>query len=92
MSTTWYKADRWENKITPVEVLKETEKFVVIHVHRYSSITERRVAKAGEYFPTFKEARGYLMDHFKSVRERCKHDMDRADKNWNKLFLQEEQT
>jgi hypothetical protein len=84
--STWYKADHWCNRITTVEVVKETAAYVTLADDRY----ERRCAKRNEYFPTFKEARTYLMEHFRIKGNNHAKQSAAAHENWIKLFKQEE--
>jgi len=55
--TTWYKASKWGKLISPVEVLKETNKFI--------KIRDRRILKSSDYhnyFPTYREAYDFILN------------------------------
>lgn len=62
--STWYRTNRTDEKIEPVEVVKETAHFVTLAPSGFYS-RERREAKSSEwysYFPTWKEAHAHLME------------------------------
>jgi hypothetical protein len=88
--STWYKANRWSNSITTVDVTKETDKFITIVMTSYYKGTTRRVMKSDEYFPTFREAKESLQGHWVRERESAKRDIEAADRKWTKLFHQDE--
>ena len=51
--------------IKPIEVLRETDKFIVIMVRDWKGERERRESKRGgyhSYFNTWKEARDFLIE------------------------------
>lgn len=62
MSTRWYKVGNYNSTITPVEVTKETPSTVTIYSEFWKR--EQRSAKHSgyeNYFPTFEEARAFLI-------------------------------
>lgn len=61
----WYRTSSYGNSITPVEVIKETEKMLVIKIDRtFTGKKERRVQKQfgfDKYFKTWEEAHEHLL-------------------------------
>jgi hypothetical protein len=86
--STWYRVNLWRNTILPVEVVKETPSFVTFLNKNYSN-QQQRSAKAGEFFPTFEEARRHLMEHWKTQSNSHRNQMEQAHAQWGKLFSQE---
>jgi hypothetical protein len=62
--TTWYRTDRYSAKITPVEVVKETAQQVVYVWMDWGTSRESRAYKEGEFFPTFQEAKDWLIQRY----------------------------
>lgn len=75
--TTWYRLNVYSKKITPVKVVKETDKFVTIIDEFWGNSRERRTAKAGEYFKTFAEARDYRVAALEKSLEYKKEELQR---------------
>ena len=90
MNATWYRVNKYANKITTVEVVSETAKFVTLAAEGSFWKKEQRVAKGDEYFPTFAEARQYLMTYHTRSREMHKREMESHDQKWLKLFNQDQ--
>jgi len=86
--STWYRTNRWQNTIVPVEIIGETAQYVTLAPDGGYK-TGRRSAKGHEYFPTFAEARTDLMDYFNGLNASHKAQMEQAHIKWLKLFLQE---
>jgi hypothetical protein len=86
--STWYRVNRWQNTILPVEVVKETPSFVTIINKSYFQ-QEQRVAKGGEFFLTFAEARENLMKYWAQQAANHKQQVDAANRQWGKLYSQE---
>lgn len=63
----WYRVNRWNADISPVEVVKETPKQLVVRHHeawRKADIESRRDKRSSSdnYFPTWEEAHAFLME------------------------------
>ena len=61
---TWWKlSQRGKPEIVPVEVIKETAQQVVVREEDdwWGGTRERRCNKAGEFFATFADAKGYAI-------------------------------
>lgn len=72
-TTTWYTVNKWGHAPDAVEVVRETEHFVVLSNRGH----ERRDAKRSEYlnyFRTYEEARAHTI-------ALCKQDVDKAERD-----------
>lgn len=107
--TTWFKADRWSNTIKTVEVLSETKAYITLapapqvtqktlrtFLEWYYNREPSRVSKGKEYYPTFAEARKYLMEFWNNRNEASKREAwlllqeaEQAHVKWSKVFVQE---
>lgn len=93
----WYQVRQWgEPGITEVEVVKETSAFVTVLEKDYFrsqpdklATRESKRAKAGEFFPTFAEARQHLLDKYKLKMDSYKSSYELAKKYWEETFLME---
>lgn len=73
---TWYRAGGWRGRqIEPVQVVKETDKMLVVSEEYHDFVTEkikvrekRHPKKGGyeSYFKTYQEAYDYLFDRYTS--------------------------
>ena len=64
-----YKASKWKSTIESVEVVKETEKFVVLACNNAFGTGTRREAKVSDYsryFDSWNEAHQYHVDRLTS--------------------------
>jgi hypothetical protein len=86
--STWWKVNKYAVEITPVGVVKETEKFITLAPTVWFK-REMRVAKSNEYFPTFAAARTYLLEHFSRNMESARQQITTYKKYWDKVFLME---
>lgn len=70
----WFKVSRWgfEAPITEVEIIRETPQQIVYMGTYFGKAQERRANKAGEYFPSFDEAKAYLISQ-------AERDLQNAD-------------
>ena len=85
MSETWWKLESWAYNgkfITPVEVTKQSEFTVTVVEHGYPA---RRKNKAGEYFPTFEEAKDYAISSARRHVENAQSELDRAKDKLRKM-------
>lgn len=67
MAAIWYRVQKYHNKIEPVEVVKETGKFVVIEHkgfldNRPYTSREAKVSEYSSYFPYYGDARQKLLE------------------------------
>lgn len=72
--TTWYRTGQYKPLIEPVEVIRETEKYVVISIDEWGKKVERKDAKISQfhrYWKTWEEARDFLL-------ERAEREVDSA--------------
>lgn len=73
----WYETWKFNSTILPVEVARETESSLfLLHGSR-----ERRVAKQSThnaYFPSFEEAKAYLVERTERRIEGLKSSLDKA--------------
>lgn len=61
----WYKISMWgAPKIIEVKVISETPMTVMVREEWWAAARDKRHNKAGEYFPTFDEARDCLVQNF----------------------------
>lgn len=76
----WYSFDSWKDTITEIEVLRETEKQIVVAATGWRS-NERRMYKDGRnaterWFRTREECREAVLEYYASVVD---YHRDRAD-------------
>ncbi len=91
MTMTWWKVNKYRYDIEPVQIVKFSECFVTLAVTAESWVRrERREARADTYFPTFAEARTYLMNRLTKQAESLKADLEQNGKYFNKVFMMEE--
>jgi hypothetical protein len=74
----WFRV--YLGKIEPVEVIRETEHFVIVTNPYYRK--EERVKKyggnwGGNYFRTFATARQYLIDHYQTLYDVACNELTR---------------
>lgn len=75
----WFKLSEWGKRtITPVEVIKETPEFVVWIQEYLGKPHETKTRKAGEFFPTFEEARAYLVEDLERKLQRLDDERSRV--------------
>lgn len=76
MSETWYRTGGWGHLIEEVQVVKSTEKSVIVLEKRwmiggrdqeYQKVRHAKRSEYSAYFPTWEEAHAYLLD--KAERE-----------------------
>ena len=77
---SWYHV-RYGNEIKPVEVVRETPHQVVVSESGF----EYRHHKAGEYFPSFEEAKDHLVKRLEMQISNLQSSMDRAKANLGKI-------
>ena len=87
--STWWKVNNYQYEIKPVEVVSETAKYVTLAASDYWKMT-RRAAKAGEYFPTFVEARAFLLDRLNDQFNVTQSALETIRKYTDKVFFMEE--
>jgi hypothetical protein len=79
----WFYFDEWKKTITPVEITKATEHFVVLAPDPNSGWMRyrkegRRVARDGRYFPSFAEAKESIINEFTRKLSYAKESLHRA--------------
>jgi hypothetical protein len=83
---TWWKAETYNAwKIVPVEVTDETRCFI--------RINSQRTAKTGQYenyFPTFREAKDFLLAKFSLERSACMGVLERVQEKIRDVIRMEE--
>jgi len=85
---TWWRTQSWSIEIAPVQVVKVSEKTIITRDERLGR--DRRTNILGEYeryFPSWEEARRFLMDRETKQVERARRQEWQASQNYNKLFL-----
>jgi hypothetical protein len=85
--STWWKVENYRTEITPVEVVKETEKMLE-YINPYWK-KPQRVMKGTEYFPTFAAARTVLLERFTKRMENAIKERVRAQQEWDKVRMME---
>ena len=89
--STWWKICTYNYEIKPVEVVGETAKYVTLDASSESFFKRpQRCAKANEYFPTFSEARIFLLTRLNNKFESLNQEMGRNKQDYDKVFLMEE--
>lgn len=88
--STWWKVNIYQYEIKTVEVVGETAKYVTLAAFESYWKKESRAAKAGEYFPTFVEARAFLLDRLNDKFNATQSALETIRKYTNKVFLMEE--
>ena len=88
--STWWRVNNYVYEIKPVEVVSETAKYVTLAAGESYWKTTRRAAKAGEYFPTFYEARNFLLGTLNNKFQATQQELERIRKYTDKVFLMEE--
>ena len=83
MAETWFKVNKYAVTIEAVEVLSSTERFVVMPDLNWKK-KHRREAKGTEYFPTFQEARNWLLDHFALNKTSAECNAAAYQKQWER--------
>ncbi len=65
---TWYRAEFWTGRITPVSCLKESATQVVVMLPFYGDREHRRfkVSSSESFHPTFEEAKAALIGHYQA--------------------------
>lgn len=89
--TTWYKVG-WLCEIKPIDVVKETQSFVVVK-REFNPNSTDRVAKRSDhenYFPTWHEARDYLLDRERRKLSAAQLAIDRANALLETIMVMEE--
>ena len=83
--TVWWRVNPYAIEIKPVKVIYETAKFVTLAASESYFKRPRKHAKGKDYFPTFAEARNFLLDRFalnkfaaEALVLRCQHNWDKA--------------
>lgn len=87
----WYRLSSWRVEIEPVEVLRETEQFVVLREKTFSGVRERRVSKGDNYFPSFAQAKEKAVERERKAIERLEVSLVNGRKRLSEaLGLQEQ--
>ena len=89
MSTTWYKTNSYNIKITPVEVVSETAQYVTRPPSESYFKRSFREAKGNDYHRTFAEARTYLLDRTFKVMQSHELIVINLKKDWETVFMLE---
>jgi len=84
----WYKTNYNATQVEKVEVVKETSKFVYVKIYSDRD-TVNRYAKENTYFPTFKEAKQYMIDFRLKLIERLKNDIAKIEEQIENVSLLE---
>lgn len=81
-TTTWYRVSSFGNSITPIDVIKETEKTLVIKIERaFIGQKELRVQKHStfdKYFETWQEAHEHKLRMAENEVNAYQARLDRA--------------
>ena len=89
----WWKINRYDCKIEPVQVIAKTPCFITIKPWKLEGFRyERRVAINGEYFPTFDAARTTRLDQLSNKVKSLREEADRQYKKLGIVFKMEEPT
>jgi N-glycosylase/DNA lyase len=88
--STWWRANTYLYEIKPAEVVGETAKFVTLAASESQYKQTRRAAKAGEYFPTFSEARTFLLGRLSNKFDSLNFELKINKQYHDKVFLMEE--
>lgn len=88
--STWYRVNIHSNQIMPVEVIKETDKFVTILSKNPDSKYQPRCAKGGEFYPTFAGARAFLMERLAKRMTSLELQIAQARIDMGKVFMLED--
>lgn len=71
---TWYKTNKWDAKIEPVEVVRETNKCVFI-LTRGGEQRKDKVGEFGIYHPTIDAARAHLIEKREAKVQSLRHQL-----------------
>jgi vacuolar-type H+-ATPase catalytic subunit A/Vma1 len=78
---TWY-----NDKIEEIEVIRETERFVVVHAGLSRERREARSSDNGSnYFDTYQEAKEFLIDREKDAIQGHQNDIKRHQETLQKI-------
>jgi hypothetical protein len=81
--STWWKVDKYLVEIAPVEVFSSTKNFITLAPQGYSQ------AQGDEYFPTFAEARTWLMETLNNRYKQSQQELESLRAKWTKAFMME---
>jgi hypothetical protein len=70
---TWYRID-WNNNIKPVEVVKVTKSFITIR-NLYADGTDSRLSIGREFFPSWRDAKDFLIARSVQRIENAEHSL-----------------
>lgn len=72
---TWYKADKWDYKISVVQVEKETNSFLIIK-KSWGKQRESKNSTWSIYFKSFQEAKNYIINQIKEKITYLEKELD----------------
>jgi hypothetical protein len=91
--STWYKTENYGTDIKPVDVVSETEAFVIVAAEPATQWNKnpqpRRARKDGGYHRTFTEARQFLMNRTSEKILRCERELSKLRDEMGDLFTRE---
>lgn len=83
MSNTWFRVHPWsDERICSVEIERHTAHFVTLVG---SKMREARISEFSAYFPTWSEARQYLLDRASARLQSTKIAFDQAKEEYRKI-------
>lgn len=77
----WYKASHYSVAIEQVEVIRETDKFVVRKRKYFDNFIEQRELKGNEYFPTLELAKQAIRTRLKDQIRFAEQSIERAQRD-----------
>jgi hypothetical protein len=92
MEAVWFKTERWNTKIQPVEVVKVTEKTVTVRhkifiMGKDDKVIERRHDKTGyeHFFPTWEEAHSHLLTRTEGAVHSARRQLELAQSEFGNV-------